>query len=82
MQVIALVQGSRDPANFGFEETTGYTHNAENTAEVFEESETVPEPKVVESIPEPVVKKETTTDSGSKNDKDISDIVAQWGTKS
>ena len=82
VQVIALVQGSRDPANFDFEETTGYTHNAENTAEVFEESETVPEPKVVESIPEPVVKKETTTDSGSKNDKDISDIVAQWGTKS
>ena len=75
VQVIQYVEGSQGADRFGFEEEAGFVQEAPKVEPTFEEP-------VVEAIPEPVVKKETTADNEGKNDKDISDIVAQWGTKS
>jgi hypothetical protein len=82
VQVIQYVEGSANPERFGFvEEEAGFVQEAPKAESTFEEPEAVATPEV-EVVPEPVVKKETTADNEGKNDKDISDIVAQWGTKS
>jgi hypothetical protein len=81
VQVIQYVEGSQGADRFGFEEEAGFVQEAPKVEPTFEEPVVEATP-VVEAIPEPVVKKETTADNEGKNDKDISDIVAQWGTKS